>query len=161
MVKYTSKTHETGYCSLKMRSRCSKPAAAASQHSNYFFHFRCSQPHIQVLTSETDTRACADVYNDGCPLSLLILDGAHCSRLWWKTSGEILFFLLSPSHPPCSHLTCSSSLLLQSRFSFFTSLLVFFCCSAVSFFRYTSSTLCYAAPLLPATKVVNANDRRC
>lgn len=138
MVKYTIKTQETGYCSLKMRSRCSKPAAAASQlsiaYSNYFFHFRYVLSHTFSLTLETDTRACADVYSDGSPLSLLILDGAHCSRLWWKRSGEYCFIF---SHLLILHVPTWPALSLffsSPDFLFFTPLFVFFflCCQLLS-----------------------------
>lgn len=103
-----------------------------------------------MVTLQTGTR----VYNDGSPLSV-----TRWSSLFQAVTEEKRRNTVLSSPPPCSHLTCSSSLLLQSLPSFFTLLFVFFF-SAVNCFQSTSSTLCYLALLLPATKVANVNNRR-
>lgn len=118
----------------------------------------CSQPRIQVLTLDTDTRACADVYNDSSPLLLLILDGAYCSRLWWRRKAEKYCFIFS--HFLILHVPTWNALpffFSSPNSLFYTSVCIFF--FSVNCFQSTSSTLCYEAPLLPATKVANVNDR--
>lgn len=118
----------------------------------------CSQPNIQVLEADTCMYECLQFRFS--PLTVNItwcsLFQAVMKNKQWNTALSSLTFSSSVFPPDLLFLSSSP----VPTFFFHTSVCIFFF-SAVKCLQSTSLTLCYEAPLLPATKVANVNDGRC